>query len=143
MVKFYIAPDPLSRAKFSFFQFFQIEETTASISPGWRKFLGFEKRWSKTFWCGKNCSRIRIQVLGVHNWHQLETNHQANFLVLMAWILAFKLSFVNLELGLRNFTCPKGVDQLGRVGGGGWWGKAKWSRWGVFSKRIRVAARIM
>ena len=41
----------------------------------------------------------------------------------MDGILAFKLSFVNLEFGLRHFSCPKGVDQWGRVGGGGWWRK--------------------
>ena len=26
-------------------------------------------------------------------------------------ILAFQLSFVNIKFGLRNFSCPKGVNQ--------------------------------
>ncbi len=72
-----------------------------------------------------------------------DANNCATVLMWTFQILAYKLSFVNLEFGLRNFSCPKGVDQWGRAGGGGWWAKAEWSRWGVFSKRIRVAAWIM
>jgi hypothetical protein len=48
-----------------------------------------------------------------------DANNWATFLICIFQILAYKLSFVNLEFGLRHFSSPKGVEGEWVVAGGG------------------------